>query len=469
MLKPNQTMRAISNLHFSNNMQEIKVSEPTLILPFWPPFIDDHFLPLSHLDTDPNLHLTFRYLRAYVSTTNTSDDPFQVISTALSAALVQYYPVAGTLCPSHQQNNRLMLACSSGQGVPLIRATVDCTLENVNHLEDPDTNFVEKLVPDPEPDEGTNHPCMLQVTVFKCGGFTLGAALHHSLCDGVGGTQFFTAIAELARGKTRITVEPVWDREKLLGPRDPTRVEVPIIREFLGLDQGFSPYKQDIGPVVRECFHVSDECLNQFKSKLLEQSGLSFTTFEALGAYVWRSKVRHSEVEADEKVKFAYSINIRKQVKPALPVGYWGNGCVAMYVQLSAKDLIEKPIWETAELIKKSKSNVTNEYVRSFIDFQELHFGDGITAGKGVSGFTDWRHLGHSSVDFGWGGPVTVLPVSRNLLGSIEPCFFLPYSTASLERKNGFKVLVTLAEAAMPAFRQDMKLFTCQVVHPASL
>lgn len=161
-------------------------------------------------------------------------------------------------------------------------------------------------------------------------------------------------------------------------------------------------------------------------------------------------------------MKFAYSINMRKQVKPPLPIGYWGNGCVAMYVKLSAKELVEKPIWETAELIRKSKSKASDEYVHSFIDFQEIHYGDGITAGKGVSGFTDWRHLGHSTVDFGWGGPVTVLPLSKSLLGSIEPCFFLPYSSASVGRKDGFKVLVALEEIAMPHFREEMSKFNSQ-------
>jgi hypothetical protein len=161
-------------------------------------------------------------------------------------------------------------------------------------------------------------------------------------------------------------------------------------------------------------------------------------------------------------VKFAYSINIRKLVKPPLPAGYWGNGCVLMYAQLCARELIEQPVWKTAELIKKSKINATDEYVRSFIDFQELHYGDGITAGNRVSGFTDWRHLGHSTVDFGWGGPVTVLPLSRKLLGSVVPCFFLPYSSANAGKKDGFKVLVTLQETHMPAFKKEMEKFSRQ-------
>lgn len=315
-------------------------------------------------------------------------------------------------------------------------------------------------MPDPESEEGMEHPCMLQLTVFKCGGFTLGAAIHHSLCDGIGGTMFFNAVAELARGSTRITVEPVWDREKLLGPRDPPRVDSRLVGEFLSLDKEFLAYKEDVGVIVRECFHVRDECLEKFKRSLFDQSGFNFTTFEALGAYIWRSKIKASRVKDNEKVKFAYSINIRRLVKPSLPSGYWGNGCVPMYVQLSAKDLIEQPIWKTAELIRNSKSNVTDEYVRSFIDYQHLHFADGITAGKWVSGFTDWRHLGHSTVDYGWGGPVTVLPLARNLLGSVQPCFFLPYSTAGVQKKEGFKVLVSLIEEALFAFREDMQIFS---------
>lgn len=158
-------------------------------------------------------------------------------------------------------------------------------------------------------------------------------------------------------------------------------------------------------------------------------------------------------------MKFAYPLNIRKIVKPPLPAGYWGNGCVPMYVKRVVKDLVDQPIWETADLIKKSKYNASDEYVHSFIDFQEQNYEKGITAGKGVSGLTDWRHLGHHTVDFGWGGPVTVLPLTRNIFGSVEPTYFLP-SSASDEKKDGFRVLVYLQEHAVPAFQELMERFS---------
>ncbi|KAM7499351.1 hypothetical protein LguiA_023765 [Lonicera macranthoides] len=71
-----------------------------------------------------------------------------------------------------------------------------------------------------------------------------------------------------------------------------------------------------------------------------------------------------------------------------------------MHAQLSANDLLHIPIWKTAQLIKNRKKNMNNEYIRSFIDFQDINYTNGITSRKGVSGFTDWRHFGHSTVDF---------------------------------------------------------------------
>ncbi|KAK3039932.1 hypothetical protein RJ639_027767 [Escallonia herrerae] len=413
---------------------KVTISETTTVHPSQPPFDHDHLLPLSHLDTDRNLHVNFRYLRAYANTPTTNHhraDPFHVITAALSASLVQYYPFTGTL-RRRESDGRLEVHCIMGKGVPVVRANVDCSLSSVNYLDEPDEEFVEQLVPDPNNEAEITHPFVL---------------------------QFFNAMAALARGSSGVTIEPVWDRSRLLGPRDPARVEFPV-QEFLCLDKEFLPYSQSSGRVVRRCFEMREEWLNRFKELLRERSGLSFTTFEALGAFIWQSRVKASGVPGEEKVKFAYSINIRKLVKPQLPAGYWGNGCVAMYAQLNAKDLVEQPIWQTAELIKKSKYNATDEYVRSFIDFQELNYAEGITAGKGVSGFTDWRHLGHSTVDFGWGGPVTVLPLSRHLLGSVEPCFFLPYSSANEGKKDGFKVLVYLQEKAVPGFRAEMDKFS---------
>ncbi|KAL3351062.1 hypothetical protein AABB24_019587 [Solanum stoloniferum] len=436
---------------------EVTIGETNTIYPSKSPFTENHVLPLSHIDTDRNLNFTFRYLRVYVNddTTQQKPDPYEVLTSSLSAALVHYYQFAGSL-RRRPSDNRLELHCQVGNGVPVILSTVDCTLASINYLDDPDYNFAEKLVPDPRDEEALTRPLILQLNRFKCGGWVFGTAVHHAMCDGMGSTLFFHAMAEIARGEKGMKIEPVWDRSNLLGPRNPPRVEFPV-HEFLSLDRDSSPYLESDKPAVRECFEVKDEWLDRLKGFLHEQSGSNYTTFEALGAFIWRAKEKASKISDDETVKYAYLTNIRRRVKPPLPAGYWGNGCVPIYVQLLAKDLINEPIWKAADAIKKSKDIITDEYVRSFIDFQELHYDEGITSGNRVSAFTDWRHVGHETVDFGWGGPVTVFPLSRHLVGSVEPCFFLPYSSATQGKKDGFKVLVCLQQEAMPVFMEEME------------
>lgn len=269
---------------------QVNIKETASIRPSTPPFSENHVLPLSPLDIDRNMNVIFRYLRVYVNNAaaTNSNHPFNVIASAISSALVHYYPLTGTI-RRRQVDNRFEVFCSGDQGLPLINATVNCTLESLNYLDDPESDFVERLVPDPSPDEGLVNPCILQVTTFECGGFTLGAAIHHALCDGLGATQFFNVAAEVARGVDRISVQPVWDRTSLLSPRDPPQIEG-AVREFLSLEKGSEPYGQAIGKVARVCFTVKEEWLDRLKSVLLEKSGLNFTTFEALGAFLWRAK-----------------------------------------------------------------------------------------------------------------------------------------------------------------------------------
>jgi hypothetical protein len=163
-------------------------------------------------------------------------------------------------------------------------------------------------------------------------------------------------------------------------------------------------------------------------------------------------------------MKMVYSMDISKLVDPPLPDGYWGNVCVPVYVAVAACDLTAQPLAATAALIRKSKQDVDAEYVRSYIDFQELHRGEGVTAGA-VSAFTDWRRLGHGDVDFGWGGPDAVLPLSWRILGSTEPCFLLPYGAGDERRRRGFKLFVALRRTVVAGFREEMQDLLLQQQH----
>ena len=43
----------------------------------------------------------------------------------------------------------------------------------------------------------------------------MGVSFNHCLCDGRGAGQFLKGLAEIARGETKLSVEPVWQREFL--------------------------------------------------------------------------------------------------------------------------------------------------------------------------------------------------------------------------------------------------------------
>ncbi|KAH0467195.1 hypothetical protein IEQ34_004433 [Dendrobium chrysotoxum] len=417
-------------------------------------------LPLSHLDNDANLRIPFRTLRAFAGgPSHSTADPSTTIATALSKALTFYRPLAASL-RSDPSNFRLHSHLSSPAEVALVIASASDPLHALLSLFDaePGSPILDRLAPDANPDEALARPLALQITRFACGGFALGMCVHHALCDGAGASQFLAAIGRLARGSDQPGVDPVWDRSILLGPRSPPRIELPL-HNLLGFDGKGRAYDDEGVGRVKECFHVSTARLDRFRSGLANAAGSSFTSFEALGAYIWRARIKAKKLDGREVVKFVYSMSIKKIAIPQLPSGYWGNSCVPVYIQSTAKELLEKPVWQIAMEIKKSKEQVTNEYLRSFIDFQELHYRKGITAGKEVSAFTDWRHLGHSEVDFGWGSPIAVSPLSWRLLGSNEPSFLLPYAESEGEKRDGFRVLVCLPEDAMASFRLEMEIF----------
>lgn len=65
------------------------------------------------------------------------------------------------------------------------------------------------------------------MTKFPCGGFTIGIAVTHAMCDGFGVATVFNALTELAGGKSEPSVLPVWQRERLVEKIDDEPALVP--------------------------------------------------------------------------------------------------------------------------------------------------------------------------------------------------------------------------------------------------
>lgn len=133
-------------LHYTTYM-EVQILERISISPSPLPSVP-LTLPLSHLDTDRNLHVTFRTLRLYSKPTNSSNkDPFQVISPeVVSSALSLFLPLTGSLY-CREPDSQLEIRLTPSDSIPFIRAVTRVRLSDLASCR-PDSPFLNQLVPD---------------------------------------------------------------------------------------------------------------------------------------------------------------------------------------------------------------------------------------------------------------------------------------------------------------------------------
>ncbi|KAL6011412.1 hypothetical protein ACLOJK_001860 [Asimina triloba] len=96
-------------------------TKPTLIGPKWP--TPNHTLYLSNLDDQQFLRFSIKYLYLY-----TKSIPSDALKSSLSRALVDYYPLAGRLRISRENENKLEVDCN-GEGAVFAEAFMDFTAE----------------------------------------------------------------------------------------------------------------------------------------------------------------------------------------------------------------------------------------------------------------------------------------------------------------------------------------------------
>ncbi|XP_020216504.1 spermidine coumaroyl-CoA acyltransferase [Cajanus cajan] len=418
-------------------------------------------LSLSTIDSDPVLNILCHTIYVYQANHDSPNgqlDPSHVIKEALSKALVYYYPLAGKIV-TLVDDGKLGINCNA-DGVPFLEATANCELSSLHYLEGIDVPTAQKLVFDhnPSQDETSHHPLAFKVTKFLCGGFTIGMGLSHSVCDGFGASQFFRALAELACGKSEPSVKPVWERERLMGTLLKEPLEFPIDET----SRAFSPF-WPTKEISHECFNLNGKSIQRLKMELMKESDdvkESFTTVEALGAYVWRSRARALELNSDGKTLLCLTVGVRRILDPPLPEGYYGNAFVGSAVVQTMKELDERPLSEVVKLIKESKKLPSNEYIRNSINMLETMRERNIriegTCASVV--LTDWRQLSLlEEVDFGWKRSVNIVPVPWNMFGYVDLCLFLPPSNLDSSMKGGVRVFVSLPKASMPKFKEEME------------
>jgi hypothetical protein len=341
----------------------------------------------------------------------------------------------------------------TGEGVLLVEADADISLEDLGDLSPPVPRALQFIRNVPGSDTVTDSPLLLfQVTRLRCGGFVVGLRFTHSVSDGVGIAQFLNALGEIARGAANPTVPPVWNRE-ILRPRANPTANCPGLREYYDFEDKYQERRVSMAGAVEEMrlksFYFGSREIGALKRQV---EGVKFSTpFEVLSACLWQSRTKALNIPADQELTLMFLLNTRNRFRPALPSGYYGNALASAYAKTRARDLTDRPLSYAVKLINEGNRRVKEEYMRSMIDLAELN-GRPLNPSDGSFIVSDVSKvmavMGES--DFGWGKAVYACPVYPAMP------HFTYLAPASKKDSQGIVVPVCLPSTAVEIFEENI-------------
>ncbi|XP_057969567.1 omega-hydroxypalmitate O-feruloyl transferase [Malania oleifera] len=451
----------VQELHFPTLTIPITIDHVTAVMPAGPiPAASGDTLYLSNLDDIIGARVFTPTVHFYQSNRSSNSDTLPSITKsirdALAGVLVPYYPFSGRL--RETQNGKLEVFFGPDQGALMVEAHTDMALAQLGDLAVPNPAWLPLIYrfPDEGPYKVIDMPLVIaQVTLFSCGGFSLGLRLCHCLCDGFGAMQFLGAWAATAKTGAVVTNPPPrWNRE-FFWPRNPPAVKFPHT-EFMRKEETstLTACLWRAKP-VQKCYRISPEFQARLKTSAQPDDDFGCSTFDAMAAHVWRSWVKALDVMPPEnELRLTFSVNGRgKMERPPLEEGFYGNVvCVACAVS-TVEELVGGRLSETTLLVREARAGVTEEYVRSTVDYVEverparLEFGGKLT-------ITQWtRFCMYERADFGWGRPVYAGPI--DLTPTPQVCVFLPEREVEGRASGSAMVVcICLPESAVDRFKE---------------
>ncbi|KAJ1283009.1 hypothetical protein BS78_03G094700 [Paspalum vaginatum] len=423
-----------------------------------------HTLYLSNLDDQRFLRFSIKYLYVFAAPAAVSSDALRA---ALASVLVDYYPLAGRLRASDDDEGKLVVDCNA-EGALFAEGRLPglTAAEFLRGRARPHKSWRKLMYRVEAQSFAAVPPLVVQVTRLGCGGMILCTAINHCLCDGIGTAQFLQAWARAARGghgapdaddPAALPAPPFHDR-RALRPRCPPRVAF-THPEYNSCGVGVAVANgngngneappsllahllaQPLSPVS---LTFTAAQLQRLKRHCAAPSLNKCTSFEALAAHVWRAWVRALDPPGALRVKLLFSVNVRRRVKPELPRGYYGNGFVLGCAECTAAQLTASPARLGVRLVQEAKECVDDDYVRSMVDLLEERRGarPDLAASLVISA---WTRLGLEDLDLGAGRAAHMGPLTSEIY-----CVFLPV----VGDPDGVTVLVSVPQAAADRFQR---------------
>ncbi|XP_043725968.1 alcohol acyltransferase 9-like [Telopea speciosissima] len=168
---------------------------------------------------------------------------------------------------------------------------------------------------------------------------------------------------------------------------------------------------------------------------------LKCTSFETLASHTWRLWIQSLCPPLSLKIKLLFSVNLRKRLTPKLPTGYYGNRFVLGCAETTVRELVGTNypnIHHGVKLVQEAKAVLTEEYVRSMLDYlEERRVKPDLSMSFVIS---QWAKLGLENLDFGEGMPIDMGPLASEIY-----CIFLPL----VGDLDGVRVTVSVLESVV--------------------
>ncbi|XP_026395852.1 omega-hydroxypalmitate O-feruloyl transferase-like [Papaver somniferum] len=279
-------------------------------------------------------------------------------------------------------------AIRDGEGALFVEAEANITLDEIGDFSTPDPDTYEKLVYILDQKNILQNP------------------LYLAQWNGV------SEWGEVTRGLP-LTNPPFLDRT-LLKARNPPKVEFTHGHEdIVDISNTKATFEQEM--LIYKSFVFDPEILQQLKKKAMGDGVLKrCTSFEVLTALMWRVRTQSLRLHPDQQVRLYFPVDARSILDPKLPKDYFGNAITNMSCQCSASEMLDSPLSSTIEKIQRSIKMVTDDYVKSTIDF--LEDPKSFQHHSSTTYLSSWSSLRLSSIDFGWGEPFFAGPTKLTLV-----------------------------------------------------
>jgi hypothetical protein len=246
--------------------------------------------------------------------------------------------------------------------------------------------------------------CM-QVTTFGCGGFVVGFRFSHAVADGLGAAKFMIAVGELARGADKVSVAPIWCRDAVPVPTGG------------GAIVGSLPSRAGAKHLEHLVIDISANYIDHFKSQFAAATGGGrCSAFEVLSARAWQSRTRAVAFQdPDTPVHLCFAMNLRPLLLAHLPLagaGFYGNCYYIMRVSSTAAMVSTSSVPDLVKMIQEGKERLPSEFARWAAGEEVARDPYEITSDYRTLLVSHWSRLGFEKVDYGWGPPAHMVPLT---------------------------------------------------------